>query len=138
MFQETTIFLQIISQEKQSILTMTTLDKIKELDDSIIEFNEYLETVSTGLEHLDTGVKAIVENIRVEVEELSKETEKIISNVKHDLEQGRIVVAEMLKTLSTTKSSLSTMPTTSMTKLQLRKLQSLVQAFHFLKKRRKC
>jgi len=31
--------------------------------------------------------------------------------MKHDLEQGRIVVAEMLKALSTTKSSLSTSPT---------------------------
>jgi len=87
---------------------MTTPDKIKELEDIIIDFNEYLEPVSAGLEHLDTGVKAIVENIRVEIEELSKGIEEIISNMGHDLEQGRIVVAEMLKTLSTTKSSLST------------------------------
>ena len=48
MFQETTIFLQIISQEKQNILTMTTPDKIKELEDIIIDFNEYLETVAAG------------------------------------------------------------------------------------------
>jgi len=44
---------------------MMTPSKIKELEDIIIDFNEYLETVSTGLEHLDTGVKVIVENIRV-------------------------------------------------------------------------
>jgi len=48
MFQETIIFLQIISQEKQSILTMTILDKIKEFEDIIIDFNEYLETILTG------------------------------------------------------------------------------------------
>jgi len=76
---------------------MTTSNGIKELEDIIINFNEYLKTVSTGLEHLDTGVKVIVENIRVEVEELSKGTEEIISNMRHDLEQGRIVVVEMLK-----------------------------------------
>jgi len=33
--------------------------------------------------------------------------------MRRDVEQGRIVVAEMLKTLSTTKSSLSTIPTES-------------------------
>ena len=94
---------------------MTTPDKIKELEDIVVDFNEYLETVSGGLEHLDTGVKATVENIRVEFEELSKETEENISNMRRDLEQGRIVVVEMLKTLSTTKSSLSTIPTESTT-----------------------
>ena len=47
-----------------------TPDKTKKFEDIIIDFNEYLETVSTALEHLDTGAKAIVENIRVEVEEL--------------------------------------------------------------------
>ena len=111
MFQETTIFLQTISREKQNILTMTTPDKIKELEDTIIDFNEYLETVAAGLENLEIGVKAIVENIKVEIEELSKGTEDVISGMKHDVEQGRIVVAQMLKTLSTTKSSLSTIPT---------------------------
>ena len=44
---------------------MTTPNKIKELEDIIIDFNEYSETVLAGLEHLDTGVKAIVENIRI-------------------------------------------------------------------------
>jgi len=38
--------------------------------------------------------------------------------MRHDLEQGRIVVAKMLKALSTTKSSLSTIPTTSLAKPQ--------------------
>ena len=71
-----------------------------------------------GLEHLDTGVKAIVENIIVEVEELSKETEEIILNMRRDLDQGRIAVAEMRKALNTTKSSPSTITTTSLTKPQ--------------------
>ena len=97
---------------------MTTSDKIKELEDSIIDFNEYLETIAVGLENLDTGVKATVENIRVKLEELSKETEEVISSMKHDVEQGKIVVAEMLKALSTTKSSSSTMTTTSPAKPQ--------------------
>jgi len=48
-FQETIIFLQIISREKQNIITMATLDKIKEFEDVIIDFNEYLETVIVGL-----------------------------------------------------------------------------------------
>ena len=87
---------------------MTNPYKIKELEDIIIDFNEFLETVSEGLEHLDTGVKAIVENTKVEVEELSKGTEEIISNMRHDLKQGRVVVAEMLKALSNTKLSSST------------------------------
>jgi len=69
-----------------------------------------------GLEHLDTGVKVIVENIRVEVEEISKETEEIILNMRRDLDQGRIAVAEMLKALNTTKSSPSTITTTSLAK----------------------
>jgi len=38
--------------------------------------------------------------------------------MRHDLEQGRIVVVEMLKALSTTKSSLSTILTTSLEKPQ--------------------
>jgi len=97
---------------------MTTPDKSKEIEDIIIDFNEYLETLSTGLEHLDTGVKAIVENTKVEVEELSKGTEEIISNMRHDLEQGRIEVAEMLKALSNTKLSSSTTSTTSLAKPQ--------------------
>ena len=61
---------------------MTTPDKIKELEDSVIDFNEYLETIATGLENLDTGVKAIVANIKVEIEELSKGTEDVISSMK--------------------------------------------------------
>jgi len=44
---------------------MTTPDKIKELEDIIIDFNEYLETMSEGFEQLDTGCKTIADNIRV-------------------------------------------------------------------------
>ena len=85
MFKETIIFLQTILREKQNILTITTPEKVKELEDIIIDFNEYLKTVA-GLENLKTGVKAIVENIKVEIEELSKGTEDVISGMKHDLE----------------------------------------------------
>jgi len=83
---------------------MITLDRIKELEYIIINFNEYLEAVSEGLEQLDMRVKTIVNNIKVENEELFKETEEIILTIKRDLEQGRTVVAEMVKVLSTTKS----------------------------------
>ena len=55
---------------------MTTLDKIKELGDVVIDFNVYLETVSIGLGHFDTKVKAIVDHLRVKVEEFSKGTKK--------------------------------------------------------------
>jgi len=81
---------------------MITTDKIKELEDIIIDVNEYLETISKGLEPLDMGVKAIVDNIKVEIEELSKGTEEIILTMRQDLEQERTVVAKMLKVLSTT------------------------------------
>ena len=47
---------------------MTTPDKLKELKDIVIGFNEYLQTVSIGLEQLDTGVKAIVTLITSESE----------------------------------------------------------------------
>lgn len=93
---------------------MTTPNQIKELEDIVIDFNEYLETVSAGLENLDAGVKAIVSNIRVEIEELSKGTEEVISSMKQELEQGRIVVAEMLKALNSTKPS--PMPATCVAK----------------------
>jgi len=65
---------------------------MKELEDIIIDLNEYLEIVSMGLEHLDIGVRAIVDNIKVEVEELSKETEEIVLNMRQDHEQGRTVL----------------------------------------------
>ena len=67
-FKETIIFLQTISHGKQNISTMTTSKKIKELEDIVIEFNEYLETVLESLEQLDTRVKAVVDNIKVEIE----------------------------------------------------------------------
>jgi len=46
----------------QNISTITTLNKIKELEDIaiVIDFNEHLETISARLENLDTGVKAII------------------------------------------------------------------------------
>ena len=50
---------------------MTTLDKLKELEDIVIDLNEYLETIAKGFEQLDIGVKAVVDNLRVRVEELS-------------------------------------------------------------------
>ena len=43
---------------------MTTPDKLKELEDIVIDFNKYLETISAALEQLKTGVKAIVDNIQ--------------------------------------------------------------------------
>ena len=76
MFQETTIFLQIISQEKQIILIMATPGKIKELDDVIIDFNEYLETVSARLEYLDTGVKTIVEKSELKLKNYPRKLKK--------------------------------------------------------------
>ena len=79
----------------------------------MIDFNKYLKIVSEGLEHLDTGEKAIVENIIIEVEELSKGTDEIIKDMKKYPEQGRTIVVEMQKLLSTTKSSSSTISTTS-------------------------
>ena len=56
MFQETITFLQTILQEKLNISTMTTPEKLKELEDITIDFNEYLETTTVNLEHLETGV----------------------------------------------------------------------------------
>ena len=35
---------------------MTTPDRLKELEDIVIDFNEYREIVSIGLEQLETGV----------------------------------------------------------------------------------
>ena len=51
---------------------MVMPEKLKELEDIVIDFNEYLKTVSVGLKHLETRVQAIVDNIRIEIEELSK------------------------------------------------------------------
>jgi len=84
---------------------MTTLDKIKEPENIVIDFNKYPKTASIGLEHFDTRVKAIVENLNVEVKELSKGIEEIFTNMKKDLEQGRIVVTQMLKGLNIDPSS---------------------------------
>jgi len=97
---------------------MITPEKIKEPEYIIIDFNEYFETISEGLEQLDTIVKPIVDNIKVEIEELFKGTEEFILTIKGDIEQGRTVVAEMVKVLNTTKSSPSTITTTSLAKPQ--------------------
>ena len=55
---------------------MMTPDKIKELEDIIIDFNEYLETVSTGLEYLHTGVKAIVEILEFKLNNYQRKLKK--------------------------------------------------------------
>ena len=57
------------------------------LKDIVINFNEYVETISVGLKQRDTGVKTIVDNIRVEVEEVSKRIDEIIKDMKKNLEQ---------------------------------------------------
>ena len=54
---------------KRNISTITTPNKLEELEDIIVDFNKYLEIVAKGLEQLDTGVKAIADNLRIEVEE---------------------------------------------------------------------
>ena len=64
---------------------MTTPDKVKELDDIVIDFNEYLETISTGLEQLKTRVQAIVDNLHTEIDELATGTNSIIADMKKDL-----------------------------------------------------
>jgi len=38
---------------------MATPEKLKELEDIVIDFNGYLETVSVGLKHLKTGVQKL-------------------------------------------------------------------------------
>ena len=65
---------------------MTTPDKLKEFENIVINFNEYLKTVANGLEQKDTCVKVIVDNLRVEIEELPTGIEEIILNMKCDLE----------------------------------------------------
>lgn len=52
---------------------MVTTEKLKELEDIVIDFNEYLETVSVGLEHLETRIQAIVDNIRTKLKNFLKE-----------------------------------------------------------------
>ena len=93
-----------------------TLDKLKVLKDIVINFNEYLKTVLEGLEQLETGVQAIVDNLQKEINELSTWTADIIEDMEKDLEQGRAIIAEMLKSISSLKpffSNLSTISTTS-------------------------
>ena len=117
-----------------------TPDKLKELEDIVIDFNEYLEIVAEGLEHLHTCVNARVDNLKVKVEELSKGTEEIILNMKLDLKQGRTLVAEILKVFGTIKSSCSANTTISLAKSQSSQIimiKESIQAVHFLKKRRK-
>jgi len=116
---------------------MTTPDKLKELKNIVIYFNEYLETVAEGLGQPDIGVKVIVDNLRVEIEELSKETEEIM---QRDLEQGTTVVAEMLKVLCSTKYFSSTNTTTSFAKpstSQTTKNKELSSSGPFLEKEKR-
>lgn len=87
---------------------MTTPEKLKQLEDIIIDFNEYLQTVTDNLKHLETGVQDIVSNIRTEINELSKGTTEIITDMRKDLEQGSTVVAELFKTINSLKSISST------------------------------
>jgi len=56
------------------------------------------------------------------------------------MQQGRIVVAEMLKALSATKSSPSTITTTNLVKSQTSQtmIEELSLISPFLKNRRKC
>ena len=86
----------------------------------MIDFNEYLETVTVNLEQLEIRVQDIAANIGTEIDELSKGTTEIISDMRKDLEQERIVIAELLKTISAiklTSSTTSLMITTSSAKL---------------------
>jgi len=70
-----------------------------------------------GTEHLNMEVKVVLKNIRAAIEEISKGTEEIILSMQLDLEQGRVVVVEMLIALSTTKSNPSTITITSLAEL---------------------
>ena len=84
-------------------------------------------------------MKVIIENIRVEIEELFKEIEEIFLTIRRNLEQERTMVVEMLKALTTTNLPLQLLQLLAWRSLKHRKLlQCLVQAVHFLKKRRKC
>jgi len=97
---------------------MTTPDKVKELDDIVIDFNEYLETISTGLEQLKTRVQAIVDNLYTEIDELATGTNSIIGDMKKDVEKGRTVAAKMLKSISSASSTIPTSLTISPAKTQ--------------------
>ena len=90
---------------------MMTPDKLKEPEDIVIDFNEYLETVLIGLEQLETSVQAIVNNLRTEINKLSTGTTYIIGDVKKHLEQRRIIIGEMLKSISSLKPNSSTLST---------------------------
>ena len=83
---------------------MTTPEKLKELEDITIDFNEYLRTVTENLKHLETGVQDIVTNIRMEIDELSKGTTEILTDMRKDLEQGNLVVAELFKTINSLRT----------------------------------
>ena len=85
-----------------------TLERLKELEEITIEFDKYFETVIVNLEHLEIGLQDIVVNIRTEIEELAKGATKIISDMRKDLEQGRTVISELLRTINSLRSSSST------------------------------
>ena len=93
---------------------MMTPEKLKELKDITIDFNEYLETVTMNLEHLQTGIRDIVANIQTEIDELAEGTSKIIGDMRKDLEQERTVISEFVKTVNSLRSTSSTIsPLTS-------------------------
>ena len=66
---------------------MTTPEKLKELEDITIDFNEYLQTMIENLKHLEIGVQHIVSNIRTEIDELARGTTETITDMRKDLEQ---------------------------------------------------
>ena len=60
------------------------------------------------LEHLEIDVQGIVANVRTEIDELTKGTTEIIGDIRKDLEQGRTIVLELLKTIDSFRSTSST------------------------------
>jgi len=64
---------------------MTTPDKLKALEDIVISFNEYLDTVSAGLEQLEIGVQVVIDNLCTKISELTTGTNNIIGDKKKDL-----------------------------------------------------
>jgi len=69
---------------------MTTLDKLEELENIIIDFNKYLKTISTRLKQLEIGVQAIVDDLQTKINKLTVGTNNIISEMKKDLRKGEL------------------------------------------------
>ena len=102
---------------------MTTPEKLNELEDITIDFNEFQQNVTEHLKHLEIGVQDIVSNIKAEIDELSKGATEIVINMRKDLEQGSTVISELFEainslrpissTISSATISSSTMPMAS-------------------------